>query len=92
MKHKIPKELERTPIVLGIELKKVVFIIMAALLFVFLMTVNLLLAIFFPFLVGVYLYISKKFSKKGEFLNYIKYSMNPKVITFNKTINQLLNR
>ena len=92
MKHKVPKELEKVPIVLGLELKKVVFIVIAALLFVFLMATNLLLAMFFPFLVAVYIYIANKFRKEGEFLNYIKYAFSPKVILFDKTIEQLLNR
>lgn len=92
MRHKIPKELEKVPIVLGLELKKVVFIVMAALLFVFLMATNLLLAIFFPFLVAAYIYIASQFRKEGEFLNYIKYTLNPKVILFDKTIEQLLKR
>ncbi len=92
MRHKIPKELEKVPIVLGLELKKVIFVIMAALLFVFLMATNLLLALVFPFLVAVYIYIVSKFKKEGEFLNYIKYNLNPKIILFDKTIEELLNK
>ncbi|UOB16655.1 hypothetical protein [Abyssalbus ytuae] len=92
MRHKIPKELERVPIVLGLELKKVIFIVMAALLFVFLIATNLLLALFFPGLVAVYIYISNKFKKEGELLNYLKYTFNPKIIIFDKTIEELLNR
>ncbi|CAZ97235.1 MULTISPECIES: hypothetical protein [Zobellia] len=92
MKHKIPKELEKVPIVLGLELKKVIFITIAALLFVFLMVTNLLLALVFPILVVIYIYIANKFKKEGEFLNYIKYNLNPKVIIFDKTIEELLNK
>lgn len=89
MRHKIPKELERVPIVLGLELKKVIFIVIAAMLFIFLIATNVILALLFPLLVGIYIYIANKFKKEGEFLNYIKYNLNPKVITFDKTIEEL---
>lgn len=91
MTHKTPKELEKVPIVFGFELKVVIMIIVATMLFIFLMTVNFLLALLFPVLVAIYIYFSQKFKKKGELLNYLKYSTGSKVIKFDKTIEELLN-
>lgn len=91
MNYRVPKELEKVPVVFGLPLKTVVFVVISALLFVFLMVVNFLFALIFPILVGSYIYINKRFKKNGEFLNFIKYSSASKVINFDKTIEQLLN-
>lgn len=91
MNYKIPKELEKTPIIAGIELKKVVFIIVSVLAFVFLVSKSFLLAIILPIATGIYIFLSKKFSKQGELICYLKYLSTPKITSFNKTIDQLLN-
>jgi len=91
MTHRTPKELEKVPVVFGFPLKTVIFIIVAALLFISLMVVNFMLALAFPVLVGIYIYITRKFKKKGELINYMKFSFSSKVIKFDKTIEELLN-
>lgn len=90
MSFKVPKELEKVPIVFGFELKVVVLLIVSLLLFLMLLTVNFLLGLVFPLLVGIYIYLGTKYSKTGELANYLKYHSESKVIKFDKTIKQLL--
>jgi len=92
MRHKTPKQLENVPIIAGFPLKTVVIIIMGSMGFVFTMTVNFLFALVFPIGIGIYVYLTQKYSREGELMNLIKYTFAPKVIVFNKTIEELIHK
>jgi len=92
MRYKVPKDLEKVPIIAGFELKSVVLIAVATLICLFTLTINFLLSLVCPAIVGIYVYLRRKYRKDGELLNLLKYTFTPKVIIFDKTIDQLLNK
>jgi len=92
MNHKVPKEIEKVPVVGGLELKTVVIIIISGLLFLFLLSVNFLMALILPVIVGLYVFFSTKFKKEGEMFIYLRYLSSKKVVKFDKTVEKLLNK
>ena len=90
MRHKTPKELAQVPIIAGLELKKVVFIVGAGLMCIFLFLTNLFLALLFPFVVGINIYLANKYKKEGELLSFIKYSFGSKAILFDHSVKELI--
>ena len=90
MEFKTPKELEKVPIVMGFELIKVVMILASALYFLFLFANHFVMSLVLPVLTTIYILIDAKFARSGELISFLKYIFSPKIIRFNKTIQELL--
>jgi len=91
MEFKIPKQLEKVPVVFGLPLKTVVFIVVSGLLFFFLMMTNFLVSLICPILVICYMMLNKKFKREGELLEYIKYTTDNQVILFDTPLKNIIN-
>ncbi|KAA1246743.1 hypothetical protein [Aquimarina sp. RZ0] len=91
MEFKIPKELEKVPVVFGIPLKTVVFIIITSLFFMFTVFTNFLISLICPVLLVIYIWMKKKFKREGELFEYIKYLTDSKIILMDTPIKRIIN-
>lgn len=90
MKFKTPKVLERKPIIGGFDLQLVIIMVICIMLFLFTVFTNFLLSLIFPLILVVLLVIKKKYPKKGDFIEFIKYNREYKCIIFDKKVKELL--
>ncbi|GAA4277183.1 hypothetical protein [Aquimarina mytili] len=92
MEFKTPKVLEKKPVIAGFDLKTIVIIIVSVLLFVFTVFVSFFMSLL-SLSVGIfYVYITKKYPKKGELTRLLKYNSSTKCIRVNQQIKSLIKR
>ena len=92
MTYRTPKELEKSPVIGGFDLKTVLVIAAALLAFVFTMMTSFIISLIFPLIAYAYFAFVSKFKKEGEFVNFMKYIMEPNCIQANTGIKELLNK
>ena len=78
MEHRTPKVLEKKPVIAGLDLLSVVVIAICAILFLFtIFTVPLVSILFLGLTIG-YVYINKKYPKKGQLAAVLKFNFGVK--------------
>ena len=91
MQFKIPKELEKVPIIAGLPLKLVVLLVVGLVgFFMMLSAAGFFIAVIPLVIIGFIIYLSKRFPRQGELLCLISYNLANKHYQSTKTIDQLL--
>lgn len=92
MEYRIPKVLEKKPVVGGFDLKAVMVIVICTLAAVFTVFTSFLMSMVFIAICVVYLRIDKKYPKQGELTRLLKYQSSVKCVRINQQIKTLIKR
>ncbi len=90
MKYKVPKEVEKVPIVAGLPIGSVVVVILSVLLAIVSMSTSYYVSLFFLTVGGGYVAFENSYPREGQALDVLRFHINPKVIRFNKPIDKLI--
>lgn len=92
MEYKTPKTLERTPLVFGYPVVTAFIVAICLMLFLFIVFKKILLSLVFLVVPILYLYIIKKYPRKGEFKEFfLDFKMGVQCIRFDEKLENLIN-
>lgn len=91
MEYKTPKTLERTPLVFGYPVITAMIVVICLMLFLFIVFKKVLLSLIFLVVPVLYLYIIKKYPRKGEFKEFFfDFKMGVQCIRFDEKLENLI--
>ncbi len=92
MEYKTPKILERTPLVFGYPVVTAIIVAICFMLFLFIVFKKLLLSLVFLVVPILYLYIIRKYPRKGEFKEFfLDFKIGVQCIKFDEKLENLIN-
>lgn len=92
MEYKTPKTLERTPLVFGYPVVTALIVAICLILFLFIVFKKVLLSLVFLVVPILYLYIIKKYPRKGEFKEFfLDFKIGVQCIRFDEKLENLIN-
>lgn len=92
MEYRTPKTLERKPVIFGYPVLTAMIVIVCLMMFLFIVFKKTLLSLVFLVIPILYLYIKKKYPRKGEFKEFfLDYKIGVQCIRFNDKLENLLN-
>ncbi|PRB85782.1 hypothetical protein CQ022_05870 [Chryseobacterium culicis] len=92
MEYKTPKTLERTPLIFGYPVVTAMIVVICLMLFLFIVFKKVLLSLVFLVIPTLYLYIIKKYPRKGEFKEFFfDFKMGAQCIRFDEKLENLIN-
>jgi hypothetical protein len=87
--YKIPKVLEKRPVIAGFDLSSIVVLTASSLMFVFTAFKSLLLSLLFLIVAIAYVKIKKKYPRKGQVKTLIRYNSSAQCVRIDRTIIEL---
>ncbi|THV57557.1 VirB3 family type IV secretion system protein [Chryseobacterium candidae] len=92
MEYKTPKSLERKPMIFGYPVITAMIVILCLMLFLFTVFKNIILSLVFIITPLLYLYIIRKYPKRGEFKEFFfDFKIGVKCIRFDEKLENLIN-
>lgn len=92
MEYKTPKTLERTPLIFGYPVITVLIVVICLMLFLFIVFKKVLLSLVFIVIPVIYLYILKKYPRKGEFKEFFAFNIGIQYVKFNEKLENLIKK